>query len=74
MFETARVKFRKEAERLYDLHNDHIVRVHDLFEENNTVYYVMDYIDGKSLSQLMKEQGHPFSEQDCREFLSQMAE
>ena len=71
-FESAKTKFKKEAQRLYDLHNDHIVRVHDQFEENNTVYYVMDYIDGQSLSQLMKEQGHPFSEVQVRDILSQM--
>jgi formylglycine-generating enzyme required for sulfatase activity len=73
-FELAKAKFKKEAQRIFKLHNDHIVRVHDLFEENNTVYYVMDYIEGNSLSRLMKAQGHPFSEQQCRDFLIQMTD
>lgn len=73
-FESAKAKFKKEAQRLYDLRNDHIVRVHDRFEENNTAYYVMDYIDGKSLSQMMKSQGHPFSEAQVRDILSQMTD
>ena len=38
-------KFKKEARRLRILHDDHIVRVHDLFEENGTAYYVMDHVE-----------------------------
>ena len=41
-----REKFKKEARRLRKLKNEHIVAVHDLFEENGTAYYVMDYIAG----------------------------
>ena len=32
-FESQMQKFKKEAQRLRRLHNDHIVRVHDLFED-----------------------------------------
>ena len=42
-FEEQREKFKKEARRLRKLKNEHIVKVHDLFEENGTAYYVMDY-------------------------------
>jgi len=38
-----REKFKKEARRIRQLHNEHIVAFHDLFEENGTAYYVMDY-------------------------------
>ena len=74
IFESSKAKFKKEAQRIYKLHNDHIVRVHDLFEENNTVYYVMDFVEGKSLSQVMKAQGHPFSEAQVRDILLQMTD
>ena len=57
-------KFKKEAQRLRKINNSHIVRVHDLFEENGTAYYVMDLIDGSSLSQVMKEQQRPFTEDE----------
>ena len=43
-------KFKKEARRLRGLDNPHIVKVYDLFEENGTAYYVMDYVDGENLS------------------------
>lgn len=67
-------KFKVEARRLRKLRNPHIVRVHDLFEENGTVYYVMDYIDGKSLSEWMKQSDKPFTEQEVRKMLPQILE
>ena len=64
-------KFKKEAQRLRRLKNEHIVQVHDLFEENGTAYYAMDYIDGESLSARLKKNG-PISEQAVLEILPQV--
>lgn len=36
---------------------DGIVDVRDYFEENNTAYIVMEYLDGKDLRQIIKEKG-----------------
>lgn len=72
MFKSQQEKFRKEARRLFDLHGTNLVRVHDLFEENGTSYYVMDMIDGKSLSDILKMQGHPFSESEVWSILNQL--
>ena len=47
-------KFKKEARRLRSINHDNIVRVHDLFEENGTAYYVMDYIEGESFADMLK--------------------
>ncbi len=65
-------KFKKEANRLHQLSNPHIVHVHLLFEENATVYYVMDYIDGESLSERMKRTGKPMTETEVRQILPQI--
>lgn len=73
-FEEQREKFKKEARRLRKLKNEHIVKVHDLFEENGTAYYVMDYIDGESLAERMKRTAQPFSEAEVREILVQILE
>ena len=43
-------KFRREAQRIFHLRNDHIVHVSDLFDANGTSYYVMDFIEGETLS------------------------
>ena len=67
-----REKFKKEARRLRQLNNPHIIRVHDLFEENGTAYYVMDYVDGESLSQRLKRTGKPMTEAEVNEILPQV--
>ena len=71
-FDEQKEKFKKEARRLWKLKNEHIVKVHDLFEENGTAYYVMDYIDGESLAERLKRTGKPMSEQDIRKLLPQI--
>jgi len=73
-FEEQREKFKKEARRLRKLKNEHIVKVHDLFEENGTAYYVMDFIDGESLAEKMKKTDQPFTEAEVRSILSQILE
>ncbi|MCQ2245837.1 MAG: protein kinase [Bacteroidaceae bacterium] len=55
-------KFKKEARRLRGINHDNIVSVRDLFEENETAYYVMDYIDGESLQSKLKRDRKPMSE------------
>ena len=64
-------KFRKEARRLFSLQSEHIVKVYDMFDENNTVYYVMELIDGESLGDKMKSTGMPFEESVVRDYLMQ---
>lgn len=70
-FEAQREKFKKEAQRLWHLKNEHIVKVHDLFEENGTAYYVMDFIDGESLSERQKRLGRPLTEKEVEPLLRQ---
>ena len=65
-------KFRKEARRLRKLSNDHIVSVHDLFDENGTSYYVMDYIDGENLSKRVKSTHRPMAEAELLLILPQV--
>lgn len=65
-------KFKKEARRLRKLSNPHIVRVHDLFEENGTAYYIMDFIEGESLSEMIKRTGKALREENVTEILNQI--
>ena len=50
-------KFLREAKNLAKLDNPHIVRVLETFEANNTVYYVMEYLDGGSLDEHISNKG-----------------
>ncbi len=70
--EKARRKFLEEARALYQMKNMDIVRVSDIFEENGTAYYAMEYIDGKSLGKMLKEQG-PLPEQRALRYIRQAA-
>ena len=71
-FEQQREKFKKEARHLRSLSNPHIVKVYDLFEENGTAYYVMDYVDGENLSARLKRTNAPLSESEVRNYLNQI--
>ena len=50
-------KFLKEALTISKLEHPNIIRIHDIFKENNTAYYVMDYIDGVNLNDMVKSRG-----------------
>lgn len=50
-------KFKKEALNLARLNHQNIVKVLESFEENNTYYYVMEYIEGSSLDAYILEKG-----------------
>lgn len=71
-FEEQLEKFKKEARRLRKLRNDHLINIHDLFEENGTAYYVMDYVDGENLSERLKRTGKPLTDAEVERILPQI--
>lgn len=72
VFTEQKKKFKKEARRLNDLNHENIIKVYDLFEENSTIYYVMDYVEGENLSRMMKQSGQNFSQPLVLTILNQM--
>ena len=53
-----RAKFIREAQRIYQLSHPGIVRVTDIiYDENDTSYYVMDYVGSQSLNDLLDQRG-----------------
>lgn len=71
-FEEQREKFKKEALRIRKLNNPHIIKVHDLFEENGTIYYVMDFVDGENFAERLKRTGKPMTVQEVNAILPQI--
>ena len=65
-------KFIREAQTLACLNNAHIVKVYDSFLENNTAYYVMEFLNGKTISQVIQENNHPFVEYKATNLLLQL--
>lgn len=68
-----REKFMKEARNISRLNHPNIVRIHDVFEENGTAYYVMDYAEGGSLADLVKRKDC-LSEADATRYILQVAD
>ncbi|MDR3045986.1 MAG: serine/threonine protein kinase [Bacteroidales bacterium] len=56
-FEKYRQKFVEEAQTLARLHHPNIVEVLDVFDENNTSYMVMPFIEGKTLQGIVEKNG-----------------
>ncbi|MBR5083784.1 MAG: protein kinase [Prevotella sp.] len=50
-------KFIREAEKLSRLQHENIVKVLEVFEENNTAYYVMEYLDGGTVDDFIRANG-----------------
>ena len=73
LVEKLRAKFLAEAAALYGFNHPNIVRVTDTFEENGTAYYVMEYIDGCSLANIVEKNG-PLSEEKALGYIRQVAD
>jgi serine/threonine protein kinase len=71
-FDWALKSFMREAETLSQFDHPNIVRILRRFEANNTAYFVMPYLPGKSLKQVIDEQvakGEAFTEPKLKELL-----
>lgn len=66
-------KFMKEACALQNMSHPNIVHVENAFEENATAYYVMDYIEGTSLNDIIKVAGS-LSETKALDYIMQIAD
>lgn len=66
-------KFIEEAQSVCALKHSNIVNVYDVFEENGTAYYVMDYISGMSLNDIVKKNG-AMGEEKAMRYILQVAD
>ncbi|MDD4114654.1 MAG: serine/threonine-protein kinase, partial [Massilibacteroides sp.] len=57
LFEKFKEKLIKEAKILSDVSHPYVVKVLEVFEENNTAYIVMEYISGCSLKYMLEKNG-----------------
>ena len=65
-------KFLKEARTISQLEHLNIIKIFDIFKENNTAYYVMEYIEGESLSDKVNHYG-VLSELEAKDYINQVA-
>lgn len=62
-FQAAKKKFLEEARILHRLSHTNIVPVNEVFEQNGTAYYVMEYLGDTSLQQYVFDKGGCLSEE-----------
>ncbi|MDH6100398.1 protein kinase [Anabaenopsis sp. FSS-46] len=65
--------FQTEASYLSRCSHRNIVKIYDWFQENNTVYLVMEFVAGKTLYQMFQEQGK-LPENQITDYFIQIAE
>jgi serine/threonine protein kinase len=53
----AMLRFRREGKVGAQLEHEHLVRIYDEGEANGFLYLVLEYVDGKSVSQLIAQRG-----------------
>lgn len=73
LVERFKQKFLKEADLIASFDNSNVIRIHDVFEENGTAYYVMEYIDGQSLKTYVDENG-ALAEDLATKYICQIAD
>ena len=73
-FMRCKERFFEEAYSLQELrHIPSVVDVYDCFEENGTCYFVMEYLDGLTLSNALEKMKRPFTWEELSPVIVQIA-
>ncbi len=71
----ATARFQQEAVLLSSLHHPNLPRIYDAFSEHGRSYLVMEYIDGKTLLQMLKDSAsHQLPVAQVLNYASQLCE
>ncbi len=73
-YSNAKQKFLLEGQTLGQFNHPGIVKVFYYFEENNTAYMVMEYLQGKTLAEILKQRRGKLSEKETLIYVSQIGE
>ncbi len=73
LFADAKSNFLDEANVLHGLQHKNIVPVNEVFQQNNTVYYVMKYLGETSLEQYVRDNGGMLPEADAINIITSLA-
>lgn len=68
-----RAAFVREARLLAELKHSNIIEVIDVFDENNTSYMVMPYIEGDTLQKIVEQKG-PIIYEDAVNYMAQISD
>lgn len=66
--------FRREAQLLARLSHPNIVRVSDYFQDGERHYMIMEFIQGRTLEEMLDEQTEPFPEEQVLAWAEQLCD
>ncbi|MGL5436052.1 MAG: protein kinase domain-containing protein [Lachnospiraceae bacterium] len=73
VFHHGMIRFLQEAERLKQLFDiDDVVKIKDSFSQNGTAYFVMEYLDGTNLKQVIRMANRPVRADDITEMIARI--
>jgi WD40 repeat protein len=73
-FEESRERFLGAGKVLQRFQHPGVVRILDMFLENDTAYVVMEHLRGKTLEELVKARHHPVSEEESVGYVTRVGE
>ena len=71
--EQYRDRFLREARAAAKLNHENVVRAYDIGQSHGLYYFAMEFIDGRSVQDIMKDNG-PFDEQTALDIVKQIAQ
>lgn len=74
MYEKYKQRFLEEAKTVLSLDHPNIVKVVDVFEENNTAYMVMPFIEGISLQKMVENNHGPLPYELTVNYMGQLSD
>jgi len=74
LFRLGREKFIAEARLLASLRSPNIVRIRHFFEESNTAYFIMEYLEGGTLTEYLQQEQGQISVEKAKEILMPLLE
>ena len=73
MYDKYKKRFLEEAQTVVSLDHPNIVKVVDVFEENNTAYMVMPFVKGMSLQDMVEKNGGPLPYELTVNYIGQLS-
>lgn len=59
-------QFKEEVKALTKINHSNIVKLYDFFETKDNMYFVMEYVKGGTLNEMMRRRNYLFSEDEAR--------
>ncbi len=70
-YEESKERYLQEARLLAQIRSENIVKIYEYIEENDTGYIIMEYLQGKTLREIIEEKGK-MKEEEIKEITGQI--